>query len=42
MFELDVKVQGDIGAVDFIALFVGTGKILLDFCGETSIFLSVF
>ena len=41
MLELDVEVEGDVGAVDLVAAVVGTGEILFDFNGQAPIFLPV-
>lgn len=41
MLEFDVEVEGDVAAVDFMAVLVGAGEVFLYLNGKTSVFLSV-
>jgi hypothetical protein len=41
MFEFDVEIEGDVGAVDPVALLVGTLVFLLDLGGQPAILLAV-
>jgi hypothetical protein len=42
MLQLNVKVEGNVRSIHFIASLIGTGKILLDFDCQSAIFFTVF
>lgn len=41
MLDLDVEVEGDVGAVEAVALFVGAEEALLYLGGHSAVFLAV-